>query len=44
MYEIECETCGRIGVNPSGAAAESRAETHRHKTGHDVVVIASPEP
>lgn len=38
MYEITCNDCGRIGFHPSRIAAESRAETHVHDTGHDCTV------
>jgi hypothetical protein len=34
MYEIHCEDCDVIGFHPSMTAAEARAETHVHKTGH----------
>jgi len=39
MYEIVCETCGRVGFHPSRVAAESRADTHLHESGHDVSVV-----
>ena len=38
MYEIECDSCGRVGFHPSRIAAESRAETHIDNTGHTVNV------
>lgn len=39
MYEIVCESCGKIGFHPSRVAAESRAETHIDDTGHDTKVV-----
>ncbi len=41
MYEIICDSCGKIGFHPSRVGAEGRADTHIHKTGHvcDVVVM-----
>ena len=38
MYEITCDDCGQVGFHPSRIAAESRAETHTHETGHDCSV------
>jgi len=38
MYEIQCETCGRVGFHPSRVGAESRAERHVEETGHDCAV------
>jgi uncharacterized OB-fold protein len=38
MYEITCESCGRVGFHPSRVAAESRAETHANDTGHECSV------
>lgn len=39
MYEMVCETCGKIGFHPSRVAAESRAETHVKEKGHDVAIV-----
>jgi hypothetical protein len=39
MYEITCESCGKIGFHPSRVAAESRAETHVNESDHDVSVV-----
>jgi hypothetical protein len=34
MYEFDCETCGRRGVNATRQGAESRAERHVDETDH----------
>lgn len=39
MYEINCADCGQIGFHPSRVAAESRAETHSHRTDHSCQVV-----
>jgi uncharacterized OB-fold protein len=39
MYEITCESCGKVGFHPSRVAAESRAETHVSESDHDVSVV-----
>lgn len=39
MYEITCESCGKIGFHPSRVAAESRAETHVNESSHDVSIV-----
>lgn len=38
MYEILCETCGRVGVHPSRVGAESRAEAHIRETDHSCTI------
>lgn len=38
MYEIICETCGRIGFHPSRVGAENRAESHMDEAGHECSV------
>lgn len=35
MYEIDCDDCGPIGFHPSGVGAETRAESHLRRTGHE---------
>ncbi|MFB6172578.1 MAG: hypothetical protein ABEJ23_08585 [Haloarculaceae archaeon] len=40
MYEITCETCGKLGFHPSRVAAESRADRHTRDVGHDCTVRA----
>jgi hypothetical protein len=34
MYEIACETCGKVGFHPSRIGAESRAQRHAEETSH----------
>lgn len=43
MYEIRCETCGRIGFHLSRTGAESRAERHTDETDHDSSVVVQEE-
>lgn len=38
MYEIDCETCGRVGFHLSRVGAESMAEKHVHETDHTCTV------
>lgn len=43
MYEIVCESCGKLGFHPSRVGAESRAEGHVDDTGHDCLVVEMGE-
>lgn len=38
MYEIQCETCGQLGVHESREGAQSRAEQHANRTDHSCYV------
>lgn len=44
MYEIHCETCGTVGLNESRQGAESKAESHAHKTGHETEITVAQPP
>ena len=35
MYEIRCETCGRVGFHPSRTGAEIKANSHFEQLDHD---------
>jgi hypothetical protein len=43
MYEIDCDTCGRVGIHLSRTGAESLAERHTDNTGHDCDVVVKEE-
>jgi hypothetical protein len=38
MYEIACQSCGRVGFHLSRVGAESIAERHVDETSHDCEV------
>ena len=35
MYEVLCDSCGKVGFHPSRVGAEGRAEHHFGETGHN---------